>query len=83
MDEKWIFGGVENFKIQFWGPGRGFQSLNQSKIDFKNILDSSPTIPIQFSYSFILFSMKIGYFQLKSVFLIKIPHFYPLWGAYL
>ena len=68
MDENWNFGGVENSKIQFWGPGRGFQSLNKSKIDFKNILDSSPTIPVQFSYIFILFLMKIGYFQLKSIF---------------
>ena len=39
-----FLGGVENFKIQFWGPGRGFQSLNKSKIDFKNILDPSRPI---------------------------------------
>ena len=73
MDQNWNFGGVENLKIQFWGSGRGFQSLNKSKIDFKNILDYSRSILDKFSYIFILFSMKIGYFQLKSIFSIKFP----------
>ena len=83
MDEKWNFGGVGDFKIQFWGPGRGSEGLYQSKIDFKHILNYSLVIPVQISYMFISFSMKIIDLQLKPIFLIEIPHFYPLFGGLL
>ena len=67
MDENWNFGGMGNFKIQFWGPGRGSESFYKSKIDFKNILDHSRPILDQISYIVILFLMEIMYFQLKSM----------------
>ena len=65
MDENWNFGGVGKFENQFWGPGRGSEGFYKAKIDFKNILHSSATIPVQFSYIFTWFLMKIIDFQKK------------------
>ena len=57
VDEKWNFGGVGNFKIQFWGPGRDFQGFYKTKNDFKEysglFLNNSGQI---FIYVYIIFN---------------------------
>ena len=73
-------------KLTFEGQKLTFEGCFETKTTFKNILEYSRVIPAQFPYIKHLFLSKIDGNQEKSrknEFLYKIPHFYPLWGAYL
>ena len=63
-----FWGPKVNFEIQNWT----FEGCFETKMILKNILKVSALIPTQFPCKIMLFSMKKW----------KLPHFYPLWGAY-
>ena len=62
-----------------------FERFPKTKMTFENILEYSRLIPAWFYTIFILFWREIDEHRWKSRkigFQYKIPHFYPLWGAY-
>ena len=70
----------KNSKLNFEVQHLYSEGVFKDKMTFKNIPIYSAIIPAGFPIIFSSFQIKIDKHQLKSIFLIKIPHFYPLWG---